>query len=177
MFCWVYSQSQMITGKFVSLGKDQIKCKSNAQAFLMIIFHISGFKQELDINKLSCVVCIYKINKFIYYCCLMIYLWQFILKMSMFFYCKFVTSGGLLRNWIKIPAHLLLHFSDLKLSAGNTSNRSEGVFFFRLTQKKCLKICYSSVMLSVKKYCNFSHRVKFNFYVPDYPSDFSLIVK
>jgi hypothetical protein len=37
------------------MGKDQIKCKSNAQTFLMIIFHISVFKQELDINKLySC---------------------------------------------------------------------------------------------------------------------------
>jgi hypothetical protein len=45
------------------MGKDQIKCNSNAVHF------IRG---------------IYKINKFIYYCYLMIYLWQFILKMSMF---------------------------------------------------------------------------------------------
>ena len=59
------------------MGKDQIKCNSNAVHF------IRG---------------IYKINKFIYYCYLMIYLWQFILKMSMFFYCQFVTSGGLLRK-------------------------------------------------------------------------------
>jgi hypothetical protein len=69
-----------------------------------------------------------------------------------------------------------LHFSGLKLSAVNvlisTLNPSEGLFSFRLTKKTCLKICYSSAMLSVKKHRNFSHCVKFNFNVPDYPSDF-----
>jgi hypothetical protein len=75
-----------------------------------------------------------------------------------------------------IPLHLFLHFSGLKLSAVNvlinTSNPSEGVFSFRLTKKKRRKIRYSPAMLSVKKHRNCSHRVKFNFNVPDYPSDF-----